>query len=142
MTGTHEETQSHQPQLSSTVTEATQSQQESPAPPSEEEAKKWGTHITGAPADPTAHPDNQKAASWNASDHQQIYQQPYIVYSPIDKPTNNPLESVIHMFNSWSRKAETIARNIWHNRKFHILTSQEYRIYSYMIESPSYYFFA
>lgn len=96
----------------------------------------------GAPADPTAHPDNQKAASWNASDHQQIYQQPYIVYSPIDKPTNNPLESVIHMFNSWSRKAETIARNIWHNRKFHILTSQEYRIYSYMIESPSYYFFA
>lgn len=133
MTGTLEETQSHQPssspkakeegsnepQLSSTVTEATQPQPSS-TPPSEEETKKWGTHIMGAPADPTAHPDNQKAASWNASDHQHIDQQPYIVYSPIDKPNNNPLEPVIHMFNSWSRKAETVARNIWNNRKLHI----------------------
>ncbi|KAJ0096215.1 hypothetical protein Patl1_17007 [Pistacia atlantica] len=130
MTGTLEETQSrppssspkakeegsNEPQMSSTVTEATQPQPSS-TPPSEEETKKWGTHIMGAPADPTAHPDNQKAASWNASDHQQIYQQPYIVYSPIEKPTNNPLEPVIHMFNSWSRKAETVARNIWHNLK-------------------------
>lgn len=73
--------------------------------------------MMGAPSDPTAHPDNQKAASWNAGDRQKIYQQPYIEYSPIDKPGHNPLEPVIHVFNTWSRKAETIARNIWRNRK-------------------------
>lgn len=86
-------------------------------PPPKEETEKWGTHIMGSPAAPTVHPDNQKAASWNAADHQQIYQQPYLVYSPIEKPTNNPLEPVIQAFNTWSRKAEDIARNIWHNRK-------------------------
>ncbi|KDP23284.1 hypothetical protein JCGZ_23117 [Jatropha curcas] len=84
---------------------------------SEEETKKWGTHIMGSPAAPTVHPDNQKAASWTAGDHQQIYQQPYLVYSPTDKPSNNPFEPVIHAFNTWSAKAETIARNIWHNLK-------------------------
>lgn len=86
-------------------------------PPTEEETKKWGTHIMGAPAAPTAHPDNQIAASWKAGDQQQISQQPYIVYSPIDKPSNNPLEPVVDMFNTWTRKTETVARNIWHNLK-------------------------
>ncbi|XP_010024194.2 GEM-like protein 5 [Eucalyptus grandis] len=86
-------------------------------PPSEEEAKKWGTHVMGKPAVPTVHPDNQKAASWNAADHQQISHQPYIQYEPIDRPSSSPLESVIHMFNTWSKRAETIARNIWHNLK-------------------------
>ncbi|KAK3418809.1 hypothetical protein EUGRSUZ_H03375 [Eucalyptus grandis] len=88
-----------------------------PQPPSEEEAKKWGTHVMGKPAVPTVHPDNQKAASWNAADHQQISHQPYIQYEPIDRPSSSPLESVIHMFNTWSKRAETIARNIWHNLK-------------------------
>ncbi|KAG2240273.1 hypothetical protein Bca52824_090916 [Brassica carinata] len=32
-------------------------------------------------------------------------------------PSNNPLEPVIGMFHTWSRKAETVARNIWHNLK-------------------------
>lgn len=87
-------------------------------PPSEEEAKKWGTHVMGKPAVPTVHPDNQKAASWNAADHQQISHQPYIQYEPIDRSSSSsPLESVIHMFNTWSKRAETIARNIWHNLK-------------------------
>ncbi|KAL5552551.1 hypothetical protein UlMin_039952 [Ulmus minor] len=84
---------------------------------SEEETKKWGTHVMGAPAAPSAHPDNQKAATWNAGDQRQIVHQPYVQCSPVDKPTNNPFELVIDMFNSWSRKAETIARNIWHNLK-------------------------
>ncbi|KAJ4711477.1 GEM-like protein 5 [Melia azedarach] len=101
--------------FSSTVTESPAAA--SSASPTEEETKKWGTHMMGAPSDPTAHPDNQKAASWNAGDHQKIYQQPYIEYSPIDKPSHNPLEPVIHVFNTWSRKAETIARNIWRNLK-------------------------
>lgn len=80
---------------------------------SQEEANKWGTHVMGAPAAPTVHPDNQKAALWNAADHQQ----PYVQYEPVEKPTTNPLEPVINLFHSWSTKAETIARNIWHNRK-------------------------
>lgn len=142
MTGTPEETQPHQPASTSppkpkepesynpfcTSTNADESQphhqppltaatSSSSTPPSDEETKKWGTHVMGAPAVPTVHPDNQKAALWSAADHQQIYHQPYIVYSPVDKPTNNPLEPVIHMFNNWSRKAETVACNVWHHLK-------------------------
>lgn len=88
-------------------------------PPTNDDPKKWGTHIMGPPAVPTIHPDNQKAAMWNAGDQQQQYQhhQPYLIYSPVDKPSSNPFEPVIHMFNSWSFKAENMARNIWHNLK-------------------------
>ncbi|KAK1551980.1 hypothetical protein Q3G72_008319 [Acer saccharum] len=111
------------PQTTQTHLEPTQVSTEVPAtsspppPPTEEETKKWGTHIMGAPAVPTAHPDNKIAASWKAGDHQEISQQPYVVYSPIDKPNNNPLVPVVDMFNTWTRKAETVARNIWHNLK-------------------------
>ncbi|KAK3223746.1 hypothetical protein Dsin_010771 [Dipteronia sinensis] len=109
-----EETQTLQEptQVSSEVPENSSS-----PPPTEEETKKWGTHIMGAPAVPTAHPDNKIAASWKAGDHQQISQQPYVVHSPIDKPNYNPLVPVIDMFNTWTKKAETVARNIWHNLK-------------------------
>ncbi|KAM6562597.1 hypothetical protein CsatB_022595 [Cannabis sativa] len=86
-------------------------------PSSTDDSKKWGTHVMGAPASPGVHPDNQKAALWSAGDHQQVYHQPYVQYDPIEKPTNNPFEPVIHLFNTWSTKAETIARNIWHNLK-------------------------
>lgn len=91
----------------------------SSSPAEEEDTKKYGTHIMGAPAAPNVHPDNQRAAQWKASDHQQIHhqQQPYVQCAPINKPTNNPFEPAIHVFNSWSAKAETIARNIWHNLK-------------------------
>ncbi|XP_019059527.1 PREDICTED: GEM-like protein 5 [Tarenaya hassleriana] len=84
---------------------------------SSSDQKKWGTHVMGAPAAPAAHPDNQTAALWVAGDNQQTQYQPYIVYSPVEKPTSNPLEPVIGMFHSWSRRAETVARNIWHNLK-------------------------
>ncbi|KAH6837829.1 GRAM domain family protein [Perilla frutescens var. hirtella] len=80
------------------------------SPAAEEETKKWGTHIMGAPAEPTVHPDNQQAALWQA-------QQPYVVFAPVEKPADNPLEHVVNIFNSWSHKAEQIARNIWHNLK-------------------------
>ncbi|KAD3641889.1 hypothetical protein E3N88_31113 [Mikania micrantha] len=86
---------------------------------SSEDTEKWGTHVMGPPGIPTTHPDNKKAALWKAADHQQFYHQqsPYLVYSPVDKPATNPLEPVIHLFNSWTTKADTIARNIWHNLK-------------------------
>lgn len=91
----------------------------SPPPSTEDESKKWGTHIMGAPAAPNEHPDNQKAAFWNAAAQQQIYHHPYVQYSPVDhRPSTNPFEPVVHAFNSWSNKAESIARNIWHNRKW------------------------
>jgi len=89
----------------------------------EAERKKWGTHVMGAPAKPTAHPDNQKAALWKAEEQQRQYyhDQPYLVYSPLEKPpSNNPLEPVIHAFTTWSHKAETLARNIWHNCTYHM----------------------
>ncbi|XP_021286262.1 GEM-like protein 5 [Herrania umbratica] len=108
---------SHEPSPTSTTTDASQPHQPSmQAPPSEEDAKKWGTYVMGPPAAPAVHPDNQKAALWRASE-QQIYELPYLVYSPAEKPSHNPFEPVINMFNSWSRKAETIARDIWHNLK-------------------------
>ncbi|KAG9144572.1 hypothetical protein Leryth_010790 [Lithospermum erythrorhizon] len=37
--------------------------------------------------------------------------QPYVVYSPVNKTTIPGS----NMLNSWSNKAETTARNIWHN---------------------------
>ena len=75
----------------------------------------------GPPAAPTEHPDNQKAAFWNAASQQQIHHHPYVQYSPVDhRPSSNPLEPVVHAFNSWSNKAETFARNIWHNRKLNL----------------------
>ncbi|KAF5746392.1 hypothetical protein HS088_TW06G00563 [Tripterygium wilfordii] len=109
MAGTPEEKQHVQPPSSTTPIAA---------PKSDEEAKKWGTDIMGPPAVPSAHPDNQKAASWNANEHQQIYQQqPYVIYAPVEKHSNNPLEPVINIFDTWSKKAESLARDIWHNLK-------------------------
>ncbi|KAF8109414.1 hypothetical protein N665_0096s0027 [Sinapis alba] len=118
MTGSQEE--SHKPQIvdqehpKTLETEDPQQQPSSSSP----DQKKWGTHVMGAPAEPVAHPDNQQAAAWVAGDNRQMPYQPYIVYSPVEHPpSNNPLEPVIGMFHTWSRKAETVARNIWHNLK-------------------------
>ncbi|KAK4780033.1 hypothetical protein SAY87_016139 [Trapa incisa] len=86
--------------------------------PPAEDTKKWGTHVMGPPSLPSAHPDNQQAASWNAGNHQQVLHQPYVQFDPVDRhASSSPLESVIDLFNSWNRKAETIASNIWHNLK-------------------------
>ncbi|XP_060209922.1 GEM-like protein 5 [Lycium barbarum] len=123
MTGSPEESQpkaqeseSHVPSVSAP---SSSSDSQAPYPPPEMDHKKWGTHIMGPPAIPTSHPDNQKAALWRAEDQrEEFHPQPYVVYSPIDRqPSNNPLDSVVNMFNSWSNSAETIARNIWHNLK-------------------------
>jgi len=89
----------------------------STAAPAEEDTAKWGTHVMGQPAAPATHPDNQKAAAWRAEEQQQKFNQhhPYVVYSPVEKPSGSPFESVAHMFSNWSNRAETTARNIWHN---------------------------
>ncbi|KAK8673409.1 hypothetical protein V6N13_111747 [Hibiscus sabdariffa] len=91
----------------------------SSSPPRSEPAgqnpEKWGTHVMGAPAVPTSHPDNKKAAMWGAGDQAQYYHHPYLQYSPVEKSSNSPMESMLQVFNTWSHKAETMANNIWHN---------------------------
>ncbi|KAG6781370.1 hypothetical protein POTOM_014269 [Populus tomentosa] len=59
-----------EPPPSSTVTEGSQLH---PPPLSDEETKKWGTHIMGPPPAPNVHPDNRQAALWVAVEYQQIY---------------------------------------------------------------------
>lgn len=71
----------------------------------------------GTPAVPTCHPDNKKAALWGASGEQaQDFHHPYLLYSPVEKSSGgSPVESILHVFNSWGNKADNMARNIWHN---------------------------
>ncbi|KAI5341466.1 hypothetical protein L3X38_020740 [Prunus dulcis] len=91
-----------------------------PAPANEEEkAEQWGTHVMGHPAVPTCHPDNKKAALWGAAgtEQAQSFHHPYLQYKPIEKSNNSPMESMLHVFNSWSNRAESMANNIWHNLK-------------------------
>ncbi|KAL3599379.1 hypothetical protein D5086_007297 [Populus alba] len=98
------------------VTEESQPNNQPPA--SDEETKKWGTHIMGAPAAPNVHSENQQAALWNDSEHQQIYEHPYLVYTEkSQKSAQKSLEPVIQKFQEWGKKTETTARNIWHNLK-------------------------
>lgn len=90
-------------------------------PAYDENAEKWGTHVMGHPAVPTCHPGNKKAALWGApSEEAQRLHYPYLQYSPVDKSNNNSgaSQSILHVFNSWSNKAETMANNIWHNRRW------------------------
>lgn len=96
-----------------------QSEQDHQSSSSHRQAKKWSTHTTESPELPTNLPDNRQMALWTSPDHHQIYgQQPYIVFSPLEKrSSHNPLKPVIHMFSSWGRKAETIVGNIWNNLK-------------------------
>ncbi|KAL5731445.1 hypothetical protein ACHQM5_004171 [Ranunculus cassubicifolius] len=119
MNNKHQETQSPPPS-SSTTTTAT----ESPATPppsssSDQHTEKWGTHIMGAPAPPSSHPNNQKAAMWSSDEHHQPSQQPYVQHTPLTdhKSSSSPIDPVVNAFNSWSSKAEDLARNIWKNLK-------------------------
>lgn len=94
-----------------------------PPPHDTDSAEKWpGTHVMGQPAIPTSHPDNKKAALWGAGGpggpSSDDYHHPYLQFNPIEKSNNSPMESILHKFNSWSSKAETMANNIWHNRMF------------------------
>ncbi|KAH0643069.1 hypothetical protein KY290_034673 [Solanum tuberosum] len=116
MTGTGEENQPKFQQSEPQIPSVSSSSSDPQAP--EMDQQKWGTHIMGPPAIPTSHPDNQKAALWRAEDQREEFQPlPYVVYSSIDKSSNNPLESVVNVFNSWSNRAENIGRNIWYNLK-------------------------
>ncbi|GMN57431.1 hypothetical protein TIFTF001_026540 [Ficus carica] len=92
-----------------------------PPPPAAAAAEKWGTHVMGHPAVPTCHPGNKKAALWGApSDEAHQFHYPYLQYSPIDKSSTGSSstgQSIVHVFNTWSNKAESLANNLWHNLK-------------------------
>ncbi|XVF16127.1 hypothetical protein REPUB_Repub10bG0004600 [Reevesia pubescens] len=105
--------QEKQPQMQSAA--AASSSPPLPPQPSDQNSEKWGTHIMGAPAVPTSHPDNKKAALWGAGDQAQYHHHPYVQFSPVEKSSNSPMESMLQVFNTWSHKAETMANNIWHN---------------------------
>ncbi|KAK4754668.1 hypothetical protein SAY87_002772 [Trapa incisa] len=84
-----------------------------PPPPVQEE--RWGTCVMGTPAIPTVHPDNKKAALWGATGEEaHHHHHPYLQYSQIVRPDGgSPIHSMLHTFNSWTKKAETMATNIW-----------------------------
>lgn len=80
----------------------------------------------GPPAAPGAHPENQEAARWTAARGDQELPPYVIVGEPVAAPPppqhrgkgDSPMEHILDFFNTWSRKAEELASNIWFNRKF------------------------
>lgn len=95
-----------------------------PAMPSAETAR-WGTRQMGPPAAPGAHPENQEAARWTAARGDQELPPYVIIGEPVAAPPppqhrgkgDSPMEHILDFFNTWSRKAEELASNIWFNLK-------------------------
>ncbi|RCV18668.1 hypothetical protein SETIT_3G320700v2 [Setaria italica] len=92
-----------------------------PQPP---EAVRWGTRQMGPPAAPGAHPENQEAARWTAARGDQELPPYVIMGEPVAAPAqqqrgkgDSPMEHILDFFNTWSRKAEELASNIWFNLK-------------------------
>jgi len=83
---------------------------------SEQESRKWGTKVMGAPAAPSAHPHNQEAAMWTAPVEHPTPSSYIVKPSPVQH-SKNPMESVLHSFNKWTKKAENLASNVWTNLK-------------------------
>ncbi|XP_042391118.1 GEM-like protein 5 [Zingiber officinale] len=80
------------------------------------EQAKWGTRQMGPPAAPAAHPENQRAALWTLRGDDE--RPPYVLdFQPVSRPAGSPMESILDYFNSWAKKAEDLAQNIWHNLK-------------------------
>ncbi|KAF0924486.1 hypothetical protein E2562_010133 [Oryza meyeriana var. granulata] len=93
--------------------------------PQPETAAKWGTRQMGPPAAPGAHPENQQAAQWTAARGDQELP-PYVIMGEAAAPPptrgrsekgDSPMEHILDFFNTWSRKAEELASNIWLNLK-------------------------
>ncbi|CAL4906771.1 unnamed protein product [Urochloa decumbens] len=93
-----------------------------PQPQPPEEAR-WGTRQMGPPAAPGAHPENQEAARWTAARGDQELPPYVIMGDPVAAPPqqrekgDSPMEHILDFFNTWSRKAEELASNIWFNLK-------------------------
>ncbi|XP_039133665.1 GEM-like protein 5 [Dioscorea cayenensis subsp. rotundata] len=83
---------------------------------SEGEEEKLGTKLMGAPASPDAHPENQRAAAFwtprSSDDHHYVLE-----HKPVPRPAGSPMESILDVFNAWTKKTDELATNIWHNLK-------------------------
>ncbi|CAL0322741.1 unnamed protein product [Lupinus luteus] len=99
-------------------------QSNQPIPNPNHGTQNWGTHIMGMPAEPTSHPDNRKAALQSGTNEKQQHQpqdqyqyhpNPYVQNSPVEKPSSTPVQSILHSVDFWSKKAGTVANNVWHN---------------------------
>lgn len=82
---------------------------------SEKATRKWGTKVMGAPAAPSAHSQNQEAATWTATKH--LTPNSYIVQPSPVRHSKCPMNSVLHCFNKWIKKAENSASEVWTNLK-------------------------
>lgn len=87
------------------------------------EEAKWGTKQMGPPAAPSVHPENQRAALWNPRGDDE--RPPYVLErEPVSRPLGggggggSPMETILDLFNSWTKKAEDLAQNIWNNCKY------------------------
>ncbi|GMH15094.1 hypothetical protein Nepgr_016935 [Nepenthes gracilis] len=82
----------------------------------EEETKRRGTLVIGAPENPVGHPDRHREALPDNSQQQFNYEDhPYLVYSPVQRSSINPFKPVINRFTTWSRKASNFSQNVWNN---------------------------
>ncbi|XP_006664553.2 GEM-like protein 5 [Oryza brachyantha] len=103
---------------------AAEPQAPQPQPEAAEKAK-WGTRQMGPPAAPGAHPENQQAARWTAARGDQELPL-YVIMGEAAAAApargraekgESPMEHILDFFNTWSRKAEELASNIWLNLK-------------------------
>jgi len=83
---------------------------------SEKDRRKWGTKFMGTPTPPTAHPQNQEAATWTAS-AEHLTPSSYIVQPSPVQHSKSPINSAQHSFNKWTKKAENLASEVWTNLK-------------------------
>lgn len=83
---------------------------------SEKDRRKWGTKVMGAPASPSAHPQNQEAATWTAPEDHPVPSSYIVQPSPIQN-SKNPINMVQNCFNKWTKKAENLASEVWTNLK-------------------------
>ncbi|PKA64350.1 GEM-like protein 5 [Apostasia shenzhenica] len=98
-----------------------QNQQAIPKAASPAEEAKWGTSQMGSPAAPQVHPQNQQAAAYWGPHRGDEERPPYVLLDPTQYHRGggaagaSPMESILDAFNSWARKAEALASNVWQN---------------------------
>jgi hypothetical protein len=83
---------------------------------SQKDRRKWGTKVMGAPAAPSAHPQNKEAATWTAPAEHPTPSSYIVQPSPVQH-SKCPLNSAQHCFNKWTKKAENLASEVWTNLK-------------------------
>jgi len=84
---------------------------------SEEDSRKWGTKVMGPPSAPSAHPQNQEAATWTAPAEHPLPNSYIVEPSPVVDNSKYSMKSVQQCFNNWTKQAEILASEVWTNLK-------------------------